>query len=104
MQRIFHGWEDSGAQVDTVWTGIMGYSWDSQPHVGVLPGHDNQYVLAGFNGHGMPVVFLSALGVAKMVANGIEFEHTGVPKVFQTTKERLENAKNDASGGDTIAG
>ncbi|KAJ5757560.1 FAD dependent oxidoreductase [Penicillium nucicola] len=98
MQRNFHGWENSGAQVDKVWTGIMGYSWDSQPHVGVLPGQQDQYVLAGFNGHGMPVVYLCALGVAKMVANGIEFENTGVPTVFKTTKERLENAKNDPSG------
>ncbi|KAJ5543856.1 hypothetical protein N7513_003437 [Penicillium frequentans] len=103
MQRLFHGWENSGARVDKTWTGIMGYSWDSQPHVGAVPGEDDQYILAGFNGHGMPVVFLSSLGVAKMVRDGIQFEDTGVPKVFQTTVERLENAKKDLSGGDILA-
>ena len=100
MQRFFHGWENSGARVDKVWTGVMGYSWDSHPHVGTLPGEDNQYVLAGFNGHGMPVVFLSALGLAKMIRDGVEFKDTGVPRVFQTTKERIEKAKNDPLGGD----
>ncbi|KAJ5502105.1 FAD dependent oxidoreductase superfamily [Penicillium fimorum] len=102
MQRFFNGWEDSGAQVDKVWTGIMGYSWDSQPHVGPIPGEEDQYVLAGFNGHGMPLVFLSALGVAKMIRNGIEFEEAGIPRLFQSTKERLEKVKNGPSGGDII--
>ncbi|PYH92282.1 FAD dependent oxidoreductase superfamily [Aspergillus ellipticus CBS 707.79] len=100
MQRSFHGWEESGAEVDKVWTGIMGYTWDSQPHVGAVPGAEGQYVVAGFNGHGMPVVFLSALGVAKMVGQGGEFEGTGLPQVFQTTRERLDAAKDGPSGGD----
>ncbi|OKL61879.1 hypothetical protein UA08_02273 [Talaromyces atroroseus] len=102
MQRTFHGWEDSGAKVDKSWTGVMGYSWDSLPHVGALPGEDDQYVLAGFNGHGMPVVFLSALGVAKMVRDGVAFEDIGVPRLFQTTRERLEKVKNGPAGGDII--
>ncbi|PWY96544.1 FAD dependent oxidoreductase [Aspergillus sclerotioniger CBS 115572] len=100
-ERFFHGWESSGARVDKVWTGIMGYSWDSHPHVGALPGNDSQYVLAGFNGHGMPVVFLSALGVAKMI-NGAKFQDTGVPRVFQTTQERLEKVKDGVPGGDML--
>ncbi|KAJ5692886.1 FAD dependent oxidoreductase superfamily [Penicillium macrosclerotiorum] len=102
MQRMFYGWENSGARVDKIWTGIMGYSWDSNPHIGVLPGQENEYVIAGFNGHGMPLVFLSALGIAKMIRNGEKFVDTGVPRVFQTTKERLEGAKNDDSGGDIL--
>lgn len=102
MQRHFNGWEDSGAQVDKVWTGVMGYSWDSQPHIGAVPGGDGQFVLAGFNGHGMPQAFLSALGVAKMVQNGIGFEDTGVPRLFETTKERLETARNGPIGGDIL--
>ncbi|KAJ5373478.1 FAD dependent oxidoreductase superfamily [Penicillium concentricum] len=101
MQRFFNGWEDSGAEVDKVWTGIMGYSWDSQPHVGSIPGEDNQYVIAGFNGHGMPLAFLSALGVAKMV-NGIEFEDAGIPRLFQSTKERLDKVRDGPLGGDII--
>lgn len=102
MQRFFHGWENSGAQVDEVWTGIMGYSWDSHPHVGAVPREDGQYVLAGFNGHGMPVVFLSALGVAKMIADGVEFKDTGVPRLFETSQERLDEVNNGTPGGDML--
>ncbi|KAJ5963434.1 uncharacterized protein N7479_003310 [Penicillium vulpinum] len=102
MQKFFHGWEDSAAQVDKVWTGIMGYSWDSQPHVGDVPGEEGQYVLAGFNGHGMPLAFLSALGVARMIHRGIEFEDAGLPVLFQSTKERLEKVRNGPAGGDII--
>ncbi|CAI7641217.1 unnamed protein product [Penicillium glandicola] len=102
MQKFFNGWEDSGAQVDKVWTGIMGYSWDSQPHVGTVPGEDGQYVLAGFNGHGMPLVFLSALGLAKMVQGGVKFEDAGIPRLFESTQERLEKVKNGSSGGDIL--
>lgn len=102
MQRNFRGWENSGTRVDKVWTGVMGYSWDTHPHVGALPGEDDQYILAGFNGHGMPVVFLSALGIAKMVREGVKFEDTGVPRLFQTTQERLEKAKKGPVGGDIL--
>ncbi|KAL5337060.1 FAD dependent oxidoreductase-domain-containing protein [Aspergillus crustosus] len=103
MQRCFHGWEKSGARVDSVWTGVMGYSWDSHPHVGAVSGEDGQFVLAGFNGHGMPVAFLSALGVARMVVEGIDFKDTGVPEVFQTTEDRLEASKNGPPGGDMLS-
>ncbi|RAO65216.1 uncharacterized protein BHQ10_001228 [Talaromyces amestolkiae] len=102
MQRNFRGWENTGARVDKVWTGVMGYSWDSNPHVGPVPGGDGQYILAGFNGHGMPVVFLSALGIAKMVRDGIGFEDSGVPRLFQTSQERLDNAKSGPVGGDIL--
>lgn len=45
------------------WTGIMGFTDDSQPCVGsVGTGTDSNalLVIAGFNGHGMPRIFLSA--------------------------------------------
>lgn len=100
MQRIFHGWENSGAKVSKTWTGVMGYSWDTHPHVGVVPGEEDHYILAGWNGHGMPVVFLSALGIAKMIRGGVDYKDTGVPAVFQTTKERIEAAQNGRPGGD----
>ncbi|KAI7968645.1 hypothetical protein EIK77_002238 [Talaromyces pinophilus] len=103
MQRNFRGWENTGARVDKVWTGVMGYSWDSNPHVGAVPGEEDQYVLAGFNGHGMPVVFLSALGIAKMVRDGIKFEDAGVPRLFQTSQERLDKVKGGPVGGDILS-
>lgn len=94
MQRIFHGWENSGAKLAKIWTGIMGYSSDGLPHIGAVPGRKNQFMLAGFNGHGMPQVFLSAKGVAAMVMNGADFESTGVPRVFKASQARLDNTKN----------
>lgn len=74
----------------------MGYSADNSPFVGALPGRSNQFVVAGFTGHGMPQVFLSAKGVAAMVVDeGVtDFKSTGVPRLYQVTKERLASDKN----------
>ncbi|KAK4613498.1 hypothetical protein CLAFUW4_09335 [Fulvia fulva] len=94
MQRTFRGWEDSEARVDQIWTGVMGYSYDSHAHIGEVPDRPRQLVIAGFNGHGMPVIWLSAKGVAKMLNDDVPFEETKVPRVFKTTKARLEVAQN----------
>ncbi|KAG4258772.1 hypothetical protein FPRO03_13438 [Fusarium proliferatum] len=51
MQRHFHGWEDSGAYVDDIWTGIMGYSSDRLPRVGPIPGRPGMFIMGGFTGH-----------------------------------------------------
>jgi glycine/D-amino acid oxidase-like deaminating enzyme len=98
MQRTFVGWEDSGARVDRVWTGIMGYSTDSLPHVGEVPGRDGVFVIAGFHGHGMPVIFLAAEGIAAMT-QGLEYEKTGLPSLFKTSRDRLESERNDILAG-----
>ncbi|KIW46395.1 uncharacterized protein PV06_02067 [Exophiala oligosperma] len=95
MQRTFAGWENSGAYTDKVWTGIMGYSSDFMPYIGEMPGKPGQMVLAGFSGHGMPLILLSAKAVADMLRTGKKFEETGVPSVFKVTKERLESTKNE---------
>jgi len=94
MQRHFKGWEDSGAYTDKVWTGIMGYTSDSLPHLGGVPGKEGQFIAAGFNGHGMPLIFLSTKGIAKMV-RGVPYEEAELPRTFKTTKERLESKRND---------
>jgi glycine/D-amino acid oxidase-like deaminating enzyme len=94
MQRTFRGWEDSGAQVDQIWTGVMGYSYDSLSHVGEVPGRPQQYIVAGFNGHGMPVIWLAAKGLAQMINEGVEFEKTGVPRVMKTTQARIDRARS----------
>jgi glycine/D-amino acid oxidase-like deaminating enzyme len=49
------------------WAGIMDCSKDEKPIVGALPGRRNQWIVIGFNGHGMPL----GLGVGKAVAEGI---------------------------------
>lgn len=73
----------------------MGYSSDFMPYIGEMPGKPGQMVLAGFSGHGMPLILLSAKAVADMLRTGKKFEETGVPSVFKVTKERLESTKNE---------
>lgn len=114
MQRHFHGWEDTGAYTDRVWTGsmfsqlscplggyivltediVMGYTTDLLPHIGPIPGKPGQIVIAGFNGHGMPQIFLSALGVARMLVEGTEYSNIGLPRLFEVTLERLKSKEN----------
>ncbi|PYI17678.1 FAD dependent oxidoreductase [Aspergillus violaceofuscus CBS 115571] len=95
MQRTFHGWENTGAYTDRVWSGVMGYSSDALPHVGHVPGKPGQLVIAGYSGHGMPQIFLSARGIARMVVDGAAYEESGVPRLFKTTPERLASGRND---------
>ena len=112
MQRHFRGWEDSGSVVDNIWTGsthslldnsqkasndsflVMGYSTDNLPHVGSVPSKPNQFIVAGFTGHGMPQIFLSARGIASMIMEGKEFKDTRVPQIYETTQTRLSSKRN----------
>lgn len=68
----------------------MGYTADSLPHVGHIPCKPGQLVIAGFNGHGMPQIFLSARGIAQMIMEGAVYEDTKLPRLFKTTVTRLE--------------
>lgn len=88
---------------------VMGYTSDSLPHVGripILPSHpsrsrpypstpETKYIAAGFNGHGMPVIFRATKALAAMILTGKSFEDTDVPAVFQTSAERLLDSRND---------
>jgi glycine/D-amino acid oxidase-like deaminating enzyme len=73
----------------------MGYSSDYMPYIGEVPGKPGQVVMAGFSGHGMPLILRSAKGIVDMIRHGKPFEETGIPSVCQATKERLESTKND---------
>lgn len=70
----------------------MGDTADSLPHLGPVPHKPGQLIIAGFNGHGMPQIFLSAQGIAKMAVDGAVYEGTGLPRLFETTPERLARA------------
>ncbi|KAF7531068.1 hypothetical protein G7054_g9244 [Neopestalotiopsis clavispora] len=98
MQRTFMGWENSGAHVDKIWTGIMGYSSDWMPHVGDVPGKPGQMIMAGFSGFGMPLILLTAKGVVQMLREGKKFEDTGVPTLFKATQQRLDSTWSDILG------
>ncbi|KAB8264075.1 phosphoenolpyruvate phosphomutase-domain-containing protein [Aspergillus pseudonomiae] len=103
MQRTFTGWEDSGAYVKEIWTGIMGYSYDTSPHVGEVPGKPGQYICAGFDGHGMPVIFLSAKGLTDMIHHGKSFEDVHLPRLYNSTAVRITNARDGPEGGDIFS-
>lgn len=77
----------------------MGYSSDYMPYVGDMPGKPGQMVLAGFSGHGMPLILLSAKAVVQMLRFGKRFEETGVPSVFKATQERLDSTRNEILEG-----
>ncbi|KAJ5609586.1 hypothetical protein N7528_010153 [Penicillium herquei] len=94
MQETYNGWEKSGAKVDKIWSGVMGYSYDSNPHIGTVPGEQDQFIVAGFNGHGMPVIWLASKELAKMVIDDVKFEETKMPRLFQTTQFRIDRALN----------
>lgn len=73
---------------------VMGYSTDGIPHIGQVPSKPNQFILAGFNGHGMPLIFLSARGIASMIMKQKNFAESGIPRIFETSQERLDSKKN----------
>ncbi|RDW80676.1 hypothetical protein BP5796_05374 [Coleophoma crateriformis] len=94
MQKHFRGWENSGAYTDRVWSGIQAYTTDLVPHVGEVPEKPGQFIMGGFNGHGMPNILLTAKALAIMVKEGKPFEEVGLPRAFKTTKERLADERN----------
>ncbi|KEF60512.1 uncharacterized protein A1O9_02073 [Exophiala aquamarina CBS 119918] len=98
MQRSFAGWENSGAYTERVWTGIMGWTSDFMPYVGDVPGKPGQAILAGYSGHGMPMILLSARGLVQMM-QGKSFEEVGIPELFKPTEERLASTKNEILDG-----
>ncbi|KAF3906080.1 hypothetical protein ABW21_db0208131 [Orbilia brochopaga] len=50
-----------------MWSGIMGFSADERPWVGKVPGTEGQYILAGFEGHGMAYTTGSAQALAQIL-------------------------------------
>ncbi|KAH8198920.1 hypothetical protein TruAng_006928 [Truncatella angustata] len=89
MAKHFRGWEDSEANVAMTWTGIMAATPDSLPHAGLVPGTKNQWIIAGFNGAGMTMIFTTTAGLADMVQNDKTLEETSILTAFKTTEERL---------------
>jgi glycine/D-amino acid oxidase-like deaminating enzyme len=75
---------------------VMGYSNDEFPYVGPVPDKPGQYICAGFTGHGMPQIFLSAKAVAWMIIGG-DSENVDLPLPYRITKERWHGSRNHAA-------
>ena len=76
---------------------VMGYTSDGFPFVGDVPGKPGQYVCAGFSGHGMPQVFLSAKSIASMVVDEKSVGETDLPKPYHSTQERFDSKSQHIS-------
>ncbi|OTB06112.1 hypothetical protein M426DRAFT_259528 [Hypoxylon sp. CI-4A] len=100
-QRTFARWEGTPNQVDRIWSGIMGYSADSVPHIGPVPSKPGLYICAGFNGHGMPNVLLCAKGLVQMIREGRPFSETEMPACYETSAERLRKISELAAAPST---
>ena len=74
----------------------MGYSNDEFPYVGPVGGRPGQYICAGFTGHGMPQIFLSAKAVALMVLTG-DTENVDLPLPYRITEKRWTEPKDHAA-------
>ncbi|KAI1761353.1 FAD dependent oxidoreductase [Hypoxylon sp. FL1150] len=97
-RKTLVGWDgDATGTVGSVWTGVMGYTADNAPHVGLVPSKPGLYICAGFNGHGMPNVLLCAKGLAAMVRDGAAFADTGIPACYETGAARLRKVAEGAA-------
>ena len=65
--RRFDGLES--VQIESRWSGIMGFSRDGLPLVGAIPGNDNILIGAGFTGHGFGFGWLAGQSVATMITD-----------------------------------
>lgn len=64
------------------------------PHVGEVPGKAGQLICAGFSGHGMPQIFLSAKAVAQMALEDKGVENVDLPRLYRTTQARLDSKRD----------
>ncbi|KAI8923238.1 FAD dependent oxidoreductase [Entophlyctis helioformis] len=64
------------------WAGVMGWTSDGNPIVGRVPGTQNEYVCAGYSGHGMPRAYGCALALAELMTLG---DHVRVDGTTITT-------------------
>ncbi|KAI9016734.1 FAD dependent oxidoreductase [Hyaloraphidium curvatum] len=60
--------EMEAAEFDFSWSGILGFTPDYFPLVGAVPGKKNQWIAAGYSGHGMPRAFLAGRSIAHAIA------------------------------------
>jgi glycine/D-amino acid oxidase-like deaminating enzyme len=75
---------------------VMGYSNDGFPYVGPIPGRAGRYMCAGFTGHGMPQIFLSAKAMATIVLQG-DTEEVDLPLPYCISGARWAEPKTHAS-------
>lgn len=68
LKENFEYFHENGVQVELAWTGIIGWSFDDTPWVGKLPYKNNEYIIAGFCGHGMTQTFMAGKALAEIIS------------------------------------
>ena len=79
--RRFKGLEQ--VDIQTQWSGIMGFSSDGLPLIGEVPGQQNLLLGAGFTGHGFGFAWLAGHSLSHMILESTnEFADLCAPKRF----------------------
>ncbi|KAJ3311363.1 hypothetical protein HDV04_004088 [Boothiomyces sp. JEL0838] len=78
--------------IENEWAGIMGWTTDRFPLVGPIPHLPNQYIVAGFSGHGMPRAHLCAKAASQMIL-GVDVDDY-FPESFSTIDRFGKDARN----------
>ena len=84
------GHDDTKGRLRRAWTGIMGYSADGFPLVGQIPGEDDLYIAASFQGSGMVLCLESTRALAEIMNQDDEALDQWFPKAFRVTHERMK--------------
>ena len=92
-ERFFSkNWGEDSAEgrIRAAWSGIMGFSGDSYPFIGPVPGEDELFIAAAFQGHGMVNCFLCAKALTQMLFKpGLNNLHHWFPNAYRMTEDRL---------------
>lgn len=92
MQRHYYTWKNAKSEIELIWSGILGYTTDGLPMIGEI--ENGKYIIAGFNGHGMPRVFLSARELVKSVLKHIPLTETDLPRSFIWSSDRMSKSSD----------
>jgi len=85
------------------WTGVETWSADAFPFVGPVPNRPGHYIAAGFAGHGMPRILLSAAHITPLVLESLGVDYRApllvasyppLPRPFHATPERIERLQD----------
>ncbi|MEX2985966.1 NAD(P)/FAD-dependent oxidoreductase [Streptomyces sp. C36] len=75
--------EATGVPVVRAWSGVMAFTPDRCPLVGAWPGADGLWVMAAFNGHGMPYSQVMPEQLAERILGG---RGDGIPAAFDPAR------------------
>lgn len=84
------GYDHPEGRLRRAWTGVMGYSSDGFPLIGRMPGEDDLYIAASFQGSGMVLCFDATRALFEIMKHEDEALDRWFPKAFLITDERMK--------------